>query len=409
MINPYRTLGLSRDNAVFDLNSRTRVMFGAGCLSELSDAARALSFRRSLFVADEGIVEAGHANRAIRMLEESGLNVVPFHEFGANPDSAAVERGREFAASHAIDSIIAVGGGSSLDFAKGVNFLLTNGGRIQDYRGYGKATLPMLPMIGVPTTAGTGSEAQSYAVISDAESREKTACGSAGAAFRLVILDPELTLTQPRTVTATAGFDAVAHAVETCATTRRNPLSSIFTREAWRLLEANYERVLARPEDLEARAAMQLGAFWAGAAIESSMLGAAHACANPLTAHYGIEHGAALAALLPAVVRWNAEASEAADASYAGLLRTENGERANEELEADEGANELRVSAGERLARRLEELIEAGGLAARLGTVGVIEDDMPALAIEAARQWTGRFNPRPLDEAGAMEIYRRAY
>lgn len=371
-------------------------MFGAGCLSELKDAARSLSFTRSLLIADEGIVAAGHVNRAIRVLEEAGLDVVPFHDFGANPDSAAVERGREFAASHAIDSIIAVGGGSSLDFAKGVNFLLTNGGRIQDYRGYGKAVRPLLPMIGVPTTAGTGSEAQSYAVISDAETHEKTACGDESAAFRFVILDPELTVTQPRAVTATAGFDAIAHAVETCATTRRNPLSSTFTREAWRLLEANYERVLSRPGDLEARADMQLGAFRAGAAVESSMLGAAHACANPLTARYGTEHGAALAALLPTVVRWNAEA---AGASYAELLTF------RQRVSADMSS----LTAGERLARRLEELIEAGGLNARLRALGVAEVDLPVLAADAARQWTGGFNPRPLDERGALEIYRRAY
>jgi alcohol dehydrogenase len=272
-----------------------RFVMGAGAVARAGEAARDEGFRRTLLVADDGLVRVGHVERVARSLEAAGIEVTAFHEFGPNPDSDSVERGREFAAPLGFDSILALGGGSSLDFAKGVNFLLTAGGRIADYRGYGRVRRPMLPMMGVPTTAGTGSEAQSYAVISDAQTHEKMACGDPGAAFRLVILDPELTCTQPRAVTATAGFDAIAHAVESIATTKRNPVSLMLSREAWRLLTGAYERVLSEPFDLEARAAMQLGAFLAGAAVEHSMLGAAHACANPLTALYGTEHGAALA------------------------------------------------------------------------------------------------------------------
>jgi alcohol dehydrogenase len=298
-----------------------------------------------------------------------------------------VERGRAFAAPLDVDSIVALGGGSSLDCAKGINFLLTNGGRMQDFVGYGRARRPLLPSIGVPTTSGTGSEAQSYALISDERTHAKMACGDASAAFRVALLDPELTLSAPRGVTAAAGFDAVAHAVETYVSTRRNPLSEIFSREAWRLLEGSYERSLARAEDVEARASMLLGAHLAGAAIENSMLGAAHACANPLTTRYGAEHGAALAMLLPSVVRWNA--SEVG-ARYAELS----------------GRNS---SDGEALARRVEEFAEAGGLSRSLSESGVLREDLPALAEDAAGQWTGRFNPRAFDAAGALEVYGWAY
>src|SRR4029450_9260929 len=155
-----------------------------------------------------------------------------------------VEAGSTFAASQRIDSIIALGGGSSLDCAKGINILLTNGGRMRDYHGHGKAQKPMLPMIGIPTTAGTGSEAQTYALISDTETHEKLACGDPKIAFRVALLDPALTVSQPTSVTATSGFDAIAHAVETFVTTKRNPLSESFSRQAWRLLERSYERVL---------------------------------------------------------------------------------------------------------------------------------------------------------------------
>lgn len=303
-----------------------------------------------------------------------------------------IERGRDFAAPLDVDSIIGLGGGSSMDTAKGVNFLLTNGGRVQDYWGYGKAAKPMLPMIAVPTTAGTGSEAQCYALISDADTHVKMACGDPKAAFRVAILDPVLTLTAPAVVTASAGFDAISHAVETYVTAKRNPLSEMFSREAWRLLEGNYERVIASPGDVEARGAMLLGAYYSGVAIESSMLGATHACANPLTAHYGAEHGVAIALLLPHVVRWN---GELVGGLYSGLLRAGN--------RAETGDHTAQ------LAARLEELIDAGGLARGLSSIGVPRADLPMLADEAALQWTGKFNPRPFGAAEALEVYQCAY
>jgi alcohol dehydrogenase len=379
----------------FDFQLRTRVICGAGSLGRLGEAARALGFARTLLVADRGLVEAGHVARAARVLEEAGVRVDAFHDFGANPDTVMVERGRDFAARCEADSLVGLGGGSSLDCAKGVNFLLTNGGRMQDFRGYARARRPLLPMIGVPTTAGTGSEAQSYALISDAETHEKMACGDPSAAFRVALLDPELTLTQPRAVTATAGLDAVAHAVESYVSTARNPLSEMFSREAWRLLASGFERVLDAPHDLEARGRMLLGAHFAGAAIENSMLGATHACANPLTARYGTEHGAAVALLLPSVVRWNAPAA----APRYGELLALSGRAA-----AADGADEA-----DGLARRLEELSAAAGLAKGLGAAGVARADLPRLAEDAAAQWTGRFNPRPFDAAGAREIYERAF
>src|SRR6185369_10149156 len=289
----------------FDFQPRTRVVFGAGAINELGKLAVELGFRRTLLVADHGLLASGHVDEALAPLRAVGVEVIRFHDFEANPDTRMIEAGRAFVAAQNIDSIIGLGGGSSMDCAKGINFLLTNGGRMADYRGFGKAKHPMLPMIGIPTTAGTGSEAQTYALISDADTHIKMACGDPKAAFRVALLDPALTVSQPRSITASSGFDALAHAVETYVTTKRTPLSEIFSREAWQLLEGSYERVLAQPDDLAARGAMQLGAFYAGVAIENSMLGATHACANPLTARYGTAHGEAIAMLLQSVVRWN--------------------------------------------------------------------------------------------------------
>jgi alcohol dehydrogenase len=365
----------------FDFLLGTRVVFGVDAAARLGELARELGFTRTLLVADPGLVSAGHAVRVTSLLDSAGIDVSCFHDFDANPDTRMVEAGRAVASARRIDSLVALGGGSSLDCAKGINFVLTNGGVMRDYRGFGKASKPMLPSIGVPTTAGTGSEAQSYAIISDAETHEKMACGDRKAAFRIAVLDPALTVTQPRHVTAVAGYDALSHAVESFVTTARTAASELFSREAWRLLQANYEQALHAPSDLAARGAMLLGAHMAGIAIEHSMLGATHACANPLTARYGTVHGVAIAVMLPHVVRWNADA---VGDRYAELSETG-------------------------LAERLDRLARLGGLPSTLGELGVSRDDLPELAAAAATQWTGTFNPRPFDAAAALALYESAY
>ena len=377
----------------FDFHSRTRLIFGEGSVERLGVLASELGFRRALLVADRGILACGYVEKATKLLTDCGITVFTFHDFDSNPNTTMIEAGRQVAATLDINSIIGLGGGSSMDSAKAINFLLTNGGVMRDYLGYGKARSPMLPMIGIPTTAGTGSEAQSYALISDAQTHIKMACGDPGAAFKIAILDPLLTVSQPRSVTATAGFDAISHSVETYVTTRRNAVSEVLSLEAWRLLEGHYERVLANAEDIEARGAMQLGAYWAGLAIENSMLGATHACANPLTAHHNTEHGVAIGLMLPHVVRWNGAAI---------------GERYRH-LVAQGSVTAGRGDPAEILATRLEGLREVGGLPRGLKSEGVNEGDLPRLAEEAAEQWTGKFNPRPFGAAEALELYRRAY
>jgi alcohol dehydrogenase len=270
--------------------------------------------------------------------------------------------------------------------------VLTNGGSMRDYRGHGKATKPMLPSIGIPTTAGTGSEAQSYALISDADTHAKMACGDEKAAFRIAILDPALTVSQPIAVTAIAGYDAISHAVEAFVTKTRSPESARLAADAWALFDANYERVLAVPGDLAARGAMLRGANLAGAAIELSMLGAAHACANPLTAKYGTTHGLAVAILLPHVVRWN---GEVVGDLYALLLR------ASGRVFLDDPS--------ESLALRLAQLARAGGLPSTLREIGVREDALAALSADAATQWTGQHNPRPFGADDARQLYLEAF
>lgn len=377
----------------FEHVSRTRLVFGPGALSRLGGLARELGFRRTLVVSDPGIAAVGLSARACASLEAAGVFATTFSEFDHDPTSSMAEAGATAARERGIDSLVGLGGGSSMDCAKSIGFLLANGGRMPDYRGYAKATSPLPAMIGIPTTAGTGSEAQSYALVSDDITHEKIACGDPSAAFRVAILDPELLRSLPRDVTAATGYDAIGHAVEAWVTSARSPVSDLYAREAFRLLDSHYERVLSDPGDLAARGATLLGAHWAGAAIEASMLGATHACANPLTARYGTIHGVAIALLLPHVVRWN---GGVAQARYAELLEAA-------------GRPHAGGDAAAALAARLEALARLAGLPRGLRSVGVPESDIEALAAEAAQQWTGRFNPRAFDGRGAQELYRAAY
>ncbi len=368
-------------------HSPVRVLFGQGLLDELGRCAREEGARGVLLVTDPGIVKAGYADRAKDSLEKAGVDVFLFDGTHENPTTDNVAAGVTLARQHPINFIVGLGGGSAMDCAKGINLILTNGRTMADYWGEGKATEKLLPMILVPTTAGTGSEAQSFALISDADTKQKMVCGDrrlpqeGGLRPRLTILDPQLTRSQPKAVAAAAGIDAIAHAVETSGTTRRNEVSRVFSKHAWRLLSLSYGSVT--PDDGFGRANMLLGAHLAGAAIEQSMLGAAHACANPLTSNYGIVHGQAVGLLLPHVVRFNSA----------------NGENVYEDLTTDPNS----------LAQQLSKFLTTSGLPTCLDDCGVDRASLPALATLASKQWTAGFNPRPVGEAELLEIYEAAF
>ena len=317
---------------IFDFQPRTRIVFGAGAIEQLGELVRENGGARVLLVTDPGIVAAGHVQRAESSLAAAGVHVARFDRVVENPTVEVVDACVAAARQEQIDFLVGLGGGSSMDTAKGCNFLLTNGGRMEDYWGVGKATKPMLPLIAIPTTAGTGSECQSFALITHPQTHVKMACGDTKAAARVAILDPELTLTQPPAVAAATGMDALSHAVETAVTRRRNPISQMLSREAFRLCARGLRFVLAYPHDVHARADVLLGAALAGMAIENSMLGAAHAAANPLTARYGVIHGHAVGLMLPAVVRFNAQDPEVAPlyhqlALQGGLIDPRSAER----------------------------------------------------------------------------------
>ena len=370
-----------------------RVLFGSGTIEALGEEASALG-NRVLLVTDAGIVKAGHVASAQSSLEASGLKVTIFDKAIENPTSSCVDACVSVARDAEVDVIVGLGGGSSIDTAKGCNFVLTNGGTMKDYWGIGKATKPMLPLIAVPTTAGTGSECQSFALISDDETHRKMACGDKKALPKVAILDPELTISQPDQVTACTGIDALSHALEAAVTRDRNPVSSRHARHGFLLVQENLNKVFADPNDLKARGFVLLGASHAGAAIESSMLGCAHSMANPLTARRGVVHGNAVGLCLPAVMRFNAELP-AVGAIYADLARDAG--LAGPEVED--------APAAEAVIAKVERLLQLAGFPLTLKEHGFAREEIAELAVEAVEQWTAGFNPRKVSAVEVEKLY----
>jgi alcohol dehydrogenase len=260
---------------------------------------------------------------------------------------------------------------------------------MEDYHGTGKGRGTTLPSIGVPTTTGTGSEGQSYALVCRDEDQVKIACGDRRVRFRVVLLDPVLTMSMPREVAALSAIDAASHAVEAYVTSSGTPMSRALAREAWRTIDAGFEDALADPASEPARGRMLVGAYLAGCAIELSMLGAAHASANPLTSRYGVAHGAAVALMLPGVVRFNdAAAPGRYDVLHAGTAS---------------------AGRGVGLADRLEEMRTVARLPSRLREVGVDRGMIETLAHDAVDQWTGKHNPVAVGAAEFVRLYEGAW
>ena len=370
------------------------VLYGLGCSQRAGEFATRLG-SHALVVTDSGIMAAGHPQKILKSLQSAGIQTHLFDGVMENPTDTSVQECAKKFKTDKIDFIVGVGGGSSLDTAKGVNFILTNGGSMNDYWGVGKATIPLLPMIAIPTTGGTGSECQSYALISNDSNHRKMACGDPSALPKITLLDPELTCSQPFAVCAATGMDALAHALESAVCTRRNASSHRHAKQSFCLLAQNLERVWMDPDNLEARGKVLLGAAHAGAAIEKSMLGAAHALANPLTARKGTIHGQAVSLVLPGVLDFNKEGADilsvyAELARDAGLAPSGCGNEESFHLLLNKIIN-LRLQA------RLPE---------RLSQVHCKPEDLTSLALEASEQWTASFNPLPVQKDDLLAIYQ---
>lgn len=387
------------DFAAFSFNTTPSIVFEPGASARLGALAGRRLGERVLLVTDPGLARLGLCEPALASLRQAGAAVTVFDTVEADPSRATLERAVAAARSASATGVVGFGGGSSLDVAKLAALLCGSGEDLDSAWGVGNARGPRLPLVLVPTTAGTGSEVTPVSIITVGE-EEKRGVSSPVILPDLAVLDAELTLGLPPAITAATGIDAMVHAIEAYASknANNNPLSRMLARQALRLLGANIETAVRDGHDLAARGAMLLGSMLAGQAFANSPVAAVHALAYPIGGGFHVPHGLSNALVLPHVLRFNAPeaaplyAEIAADA-FPGLAAGE----------GHQGRCAAFIEALAGLSRRV-------GLPSRLREVGIGEEHLPAMAADAMKQTRLLVNnPRPLAEADALAIYRAAW
>ena len=370
------------------------VVSGTGASRTLSET---VTGPRLLFVTDQALVSLGLAQPVIAALEAAGREVIIFDRVEADPSVATLEAAVELGRRKWVDAVIGFGGGSPMDIAKLAAYLLGSGEAVDDLWGVGKAAGRRLPLVLVPTTAGTGSEATPVAIITVADG-EKRGVSARSLVADHAILDAGLTLGLPVAVTAATGIDAMVHAIEAYTSLHlKNPLSDMLAREALGLLGSNLLSVCVEPGNAGAREAMLLGSHLAGVAFANAPVGGVHALAYPLGGRFHVPHGLANALMLPHVLAFNAAAASHLYADLAPILDP-----------ALAGLD--RPTAAEKLIETLGDLIERSGLPRRLRDVGVAAHDLDGLADDAMLQERLlRNNPRLIARDDARGLYQAAW
>ncbi|MGE8407563.1 MAG: iron-containing alcohol dehydrogenase [Pseudomonas sp.] len=381
-----------------EFRSVPRIVCAAGALQGIGEVFAGLGARRVLLVCDPGIVRLGFAGKAQAALEAAGCSVAVFDQVVADPPAEVVEQAVREGRAFAADGVLGLGGGSSLDAAKLVALLVNSEQPLQALYGTDKARGRRLPLVLMPTTAGTGSEVTWVSVITDAQQR-KQAVYSAQLMPDVAVLDPELTLGLPAQVTAATGLDAMVHAIEAYTSrTRKNPISDGLATTALGLLGGNLRKVLADGGDVAAREAMLQGSLMAGMAFVNASVAAIHGLAYPLGARFHIPHGHANALVMAPMIRFNLSAAQRLYAELAAHLLPG-------EVFADE------AQAAEAFVQAIEGLVRDSGLETRLAKLGIDESALPAMAADVVGglQRLIDSNPRDMDVGQVEAIYRGIY
>ncbi|KZL26185.1 iron-containing alcohol dehydrogenase [Pseudovibrio sp. Ad37] len=381
----------------FVFNTAASVVCEPGAVQKLDELTLKTIGKRVFLVSDKGLVKAGLVEPVIAQLEAAGTNVTLFDDVVADPAEAIVLQATDLAKEADVDGVIGLGGGSSLDVAKLVALLVGGGEQLTDIYGVGMAKGKRLPLILIPTTAGTGSEVTPISIITTGEA-EKKGVVSPFLLPDVALLDADLTVGLPPHVTAATGIDAMVHAIEayTSTSANNNPVSKVLAQEALRLLGANIEKAVNTPQDKEARSNMLLGSMLAGQAFANSPVAAVHALAYPIGGIFHVPHGVSNALVLPHVMRFNLPTCALAYAELAPLMFPE-----LSEIPAD--------NRGGVFADRLAELSKVLGVETTLREVGIGEKDVVKLASEAMKQTRLLVNnPREVDEDSALKIYQQA-
>lgn len=370
------------------------IVFGVGALSRLPELLGKLGSDNVLVVSDRSLEKIGMVDEILRIVRESGIQAHTFLDILPNPTvdmvNAAVEAYRSVGAT----SIVALGGGSPMDVAKAVGVLATYGGSITQYEGAHKVPGPIVPMIAIPTTAGTGSEVTAFSVITDTARSYKLTVFSYELLPRYALLDPNMITSVPPSVAAACGVDALIHALEAYVSLGASPFSDAMAEKAMALIGGNIRRFVANRRDIEAASAMMSGSMFAGIAFAWARLGNVHAMSHPVSAYFGVAHGIANAILLPVVVEYNALADKGRYEVIYNYIR-----------EKKEPATDFTP---QMLADELRSLNRQLGIPESLSAVGVTEDKIPAMAEDAMKSGNIAVNPRQTTLRDVIALYHRA-
>lgn len=370
-------------------------LMGAGAVAEVGNQAKILGGSKALVVTDKPLIMAGIVKKVTDYLEKSGVQYVIFDGVQPNPTVGNVHDGADLYKKENCDVIIAVGGGSPIDCAKGIGLVITNGGSIKDYEGLDKSEKPMPPFIAVNTTAGTASEMTRFTIITDTDRHVKMAIVDWHVTPNVAINDPELMISMPVALTAATGMDALTHAVEAYVSTIATPVTDSAAIKAIELIGKYLRPAVANGENLEARDKMAYAEFLAGMAFNNASLGFVHAMAHQLGGFYDLPHGVCNAILLPHVERFNMIACPERFVDIAIAL----GENV-EGLSTMEAAD-LALEAIQRLSQDI-------GIPSGLKELGVKEEDLPILAENAMKDACGLTNPRKATKEDIIQIFKNA-
>ncbi|MBI3976992.1 MAG: iron-containing alcohol dehydrogenase [Chloroflexi bacterium] len=373
----------------------TLVTYGFGVADQVGDEVRRLGAARVLVVTDRGVVGAGLLAGVERSLGAAGVVYAVLDDVEADPSIETANRTLAALRDCGAEAVVAVGGGSSMDAAKAAALLATNGGAIADYAGIDRAPRPALPLVCVPTTAGTGSEVTSFAVITDRRRHFKMPIGGVNVAARAALVDPLLTVSLPPQITAATGMDALTHAVECYVNKASYPISEALAAKAIELIAPNLRTAVHQGSNLDARDAMMMGAMTAGMAFVNTRLGNVHGMAHAVGGHFGVPHGVANAILLPHVMAFNADIVPAKFAQIARLM----GEPVEDCSDAEAAA--MAVAA----VRRLNAAV---GIPPTLSAVAVRAASIPVMAADAMLSGNIAVNPRPTTVEDITAIFEQA-
>ena len=379
----------------FNFFVKSNITFGCGAAEKLPEILKGYGISKVMIVYDGGVKAAGIAEKIVGQVEKAAIEYIIFDGVIPNPTNELVEKAALLAKEAGVQGFVAVGGGSSIDLAKAVNVLMTNPGSIGEYGGMNMVKNPCLPLVAIPTTAGTSSEITNVSALIDTEKVIKYVVIDNNIVASDVIADPEFTKTMPVSVTAATGMDAITHAVESYVSNMATPLTEYNSVKGLQILYENLPKVVADGSDMEAREQMMLGCIITGFGFSNANLGFVHAIAHTLSAHFGLAHGLANACVLPYVTVYNAEACPEKMIELARAIGLEtSGDQEKDKLLLAEALKGLCVKLG---IRTLKEQ-------------NVPEEAFDRLADDVLKEPVLGFNPRQgVTKEDVIDILKKAY